>query len=72
MDVKSLPVYFYVQRETGFNAPDVPITYEIEELNVGGAMNIQSGIFTSPQNGKYYFSFSGLGFIPTGSSSSIR
>ncbi len=32
-------------------------------------MNIQSGIFTSPRNGKYYFSLSGLAFFSAVSSS---
>lgn len=38
-------------------------------LNVGGAMDLQTGKFTAPRTGKYFFSFSGLGYF-TGSSNS--
>ena len=35
------------------------IAYPVEQLNIGGAMNKQSGVFTAPFNGRYHFSFSG-------------
>jgi hypothetical protein len=64
-DVKSSPTYFYVQRSSNlFNQTNVPIPFDVERLNVGGAMNSASGKFTAPVAGKYFFSLSGLTDIP--------
>ena len=46
VDVKSSPVYFYVQRKAHFNTPKTPIPFDSEILNIGGAMNLTSGKFT--------------------------
>ena len=68
-DVKSHPVYFYVQKNTDFlthtDLPDTdfnntPIPFDIELLNVGNAMNVSSGIFTAPRSGRYFFTFTGI------------
>ena len=68
VDVKSSPVYFYVQRDAiGFNIIGTPIPFDREILNVGGAMNLTSGKFTAPRDGIYSFSFNGLAWFPASS-----
>ena len=64
MDVKSLPTYFYVQKNSNFDKTNTPIPFEFSRLNVGSAMNLTSGIFTAPRNGNYHFSFTGLVSFP--------
>ena len=60
MDIKSFPINFYVQRISPFNLARSVITYEVELLNEGGAMNMNTGVFRAPVNGVYYFSFRGF------------
>lgn len=60
VDVKSKPVHFYVQRLSNFNLTDVTLPFEQEILNIGGAMNTASGVFTAPVDGIYRFEFSGM------------
>jgi hypothetical protein len=62
-DVKSLPTYFYVQKTGPFSTSGVPIPFELERLNIGGAMNITTGKFTAPRKGVYFFAFSGVGVL---------
>jgi hypothetical protein len=64
VDVKSLPTYFYVQKNTNFSTTNIPIPFEITKLNIGNAMNLSSGKFTAPRTGTYYFSFTGLVSFP--------
>jgi hypothetical protein len=64
-DVKSKPVYFHVQRLFSvFNQSKTPIPFDTERINVGGAMNTSSGIFTAPVTGKYFFSYTGTVLFP--------
>ena len=60
VDVKSSPVYFHVQRNEPYTLNGTTIPFQIEQLNVGGGMDITSGIFTVPKSGIYFFSFTGI------------
>jgi hypothetical protein len=62
-DVKSAPVHFYVQRKYSIyvDGTESMIRFEIERVNIGNAMDLRTGIFTSPRPGTYFFSFSGIG-----------
>jgi hypothetical protein len=67
-DVKSAPVHFYVQRESEFKIKDTPITFDLARVNEGDAMDLQSGKFTAPRPGIYFFSFAGLACLASSSS----
>ncbi len=58
VDVKSSPVHFYVQRRSQFAASNnyfQNIPFQVERLNIGGAMDLTSGVFTAPKAGIYEF-----------------
>ncbi len=59
MDVKSAPVYFYAYKIYRFNTTGRPIEFENTQLNIGNAMDVESGIFTAPRSGIYFFAFTG-------------
>ncbi len=65
--MKSSPIYFNVQRNADFNTTNIFIPFERELLNLGGAMDLQSGIFTAPRSGIYFFSFTALAELPSSS-----
>jgi hypothetical protein len=72
VDVKSVSIYFYVQRRADdFALTSTPIIFDQERLNVGGAYSATTGRFTAPAGGKYFFSFTGLVKF-TGYSSLVR
>ena len=50
-------VYFYVQRTTGYASVNTVIPYQVAQLNIGNAMNLTTGTFTAPTNGRYQFAF---------------
>ncbi len=47
VEVKSRSVHFYVQRNSSSTKEGL-LRFEITRLNVGGAMNLATGIFTVP------------------------
>lgn len=57
--MKTATVHFYVQRKSSFEEDRI-IPFEVERLNMGGAMNLSRGIFIAPVPGIYHFSFSCL------------
>jgi hypothetical protein len=61
-DVKSTPVYFYVQTNVHHSTVNTAIPFEVTRTNVGNAMNPSTGIFTAPRPGKYFFTFSGISY----------
>ena len=57
-DVKTdAGVYFHVGRKSEYSSIGTVIPYEWEHLNIGAAMNLATGVFIAPVNGRYYFSF---------------
>lgn len=63
--MKSSPVYFHAQAPYNSGPPDnmgrAMMRFDSTVLNIGGAMNSSSGVFTAPRSGIYSFSFTGVG-----------
>ncbi|XP_046638795.1 complement C1q tumor necrosis factor-related protein 2-like [Daphnia pulicaria] len=62
-DVKSAPVYFYVQRNSSFFTENTPIPFDLARVNEGNGMDLTSGIFTAPRPGIYFFSFAAVAHL---------
>ena len=57
IDIKSSPIHFFFQRKSDFQLQNAIINFDLERLNVGGAMNRNTGVFTATRSGTYHFSF---------------
>ena len=66
--MKSAPVYFYVQRNSSFTTIG-KIPFHSARVNEGNAMDLNSGNFTAPRRGIYFFSFTGVLLCLSGSTS---
>ena len=66
-DVKTAAgVYFYVTRNSTYTSTSSVIPYEVEHLNIGGAMHLATGVFTAPADGRYHFTFTGRSYSKDG------
>jgi len=66
--VETSPIHFFVTRTSSWSTIGT-MPFEKEHLNLGGGMNLTSGVFTAPKAGIYAFNFKGDGY-GTGSNSS--
>lgn len=69
VDVKTSPIYFSVERSSSFTSVNTKIPFEFSQVNVGGAMDLATGIFTAPVSGVYSFTFHGLAEFQASNSS---
>ena len=60
VDLKTNSIHFQVQRSSEFTGTNATITFEMEKFNIGGAMDIATGVFTAPVGGIYHFAFSAM------------
>jgi hypothetical protein len=60
VDVKSTAIFFHAQMSKTYSAALTTIQFDSIRLNVGTALNRNTGIFLAPTPGKYYFTYSGI------------
>ncbi|EFX82527.1 benzoyl-CoA oxygenase component B, partial [Daphnia pulex] len=58
---------FFVQKNTRFSDNNIPIPFDVAQVNVGNAMDLSSGVFTARRPGIYFFSFTTLAYFPASS-----
>ena len=49
-----------------------PTPFEQDKVNIGGAMNLSSGVFTTPRSGRYFFLLTGVVKFSSNSAGYIR
>lgn len=59
VNLRTTSVHFYVQR-LAYLKKNGTIPFNMARLNVGGAMNLTTGVFRCPVKGIYHFEFSSL------------
>ncbi len=52
--------FFQFRRYASFSTLNTPITYEIQDYNIGFTVIGYVGIFTAPRSGYYFFFFNGM------------
>ncbi|XP_059351035.1 cerebellin-2-like [Daphnia carinata] len=60
LERKKADVYFSVYRHSSFETQNAVIPFQAARLNIGNAMDIETGIFTAPRAGIYTFHFNGF------------
>ena len=71
--LKSSPIYFTVKRNESTTGNSLGIvTFQVEQLNIGGAMNLTSGVFTAPRNTTYFFAFNGVAGFTSSTTCSLE
>ena len=72
-DIKTAAgVYFYVGRNVNYYANNTVVPYNVQHLNIGGAINLKTGVFTAPTNGRYFFSFTAHSWTTSSEGNRIR
>ena len=67
-DIKTDSMYFYATRNKKFVGLNAVIPYDLAPVNIGGGLNIATGIFTAFLRGRYMFIFNaaagdGMNFV---------